>query len=119
LTDVLLAGSAGLVLLVPMLMIGLCVALTMGHPVLFTQLRCGMGGRPFRLIKFRSMTDACNSCGELLDDAARTTPFGRLLRRTRLDELPELWNVLRGDMSLIGPRPLLPATVETMGEAGL
>lgn len=80
----------------------------LGGPVLFRQERPGFGGRPFRLLKFRTMTDARDAHGLPLPDAARMTPFGRWLRSTSLDELPELWNVLRGDMSLVGPRPLLP-----------
>lgn len=79
----------------------------MGPPALFTQMRAGLGGAPFRLYKFRSMTDERGPDGELLPDADRLTPFGRRLRETSLDELPQLVNVLRGEMSLVGPRPLL------------
>jgi sugar transferase EpsL len=74
----------------------------------FRQTRIGLNGRPFTIIKFRTMRDAHDTHGELLPDAARLTRFGRMLRTSSLDELPELWNVLRGDMSLVGPRPLLP-----------
>jgi len=79
-----------------------------GAGAIFTQLRPGRGGRIFRLYKFKTMTDARDADGRLLPDAARITRAGRFVRSTSLDELPQLWNVLRGDMSLIGPRPLLP-----------
>lgn len=117
--DLAVAVAAAIILLPLMAIIGACSAIAMGRPVLFSQIRSGKGGEPFSLIKFRTMTDHTDSEGRLLDDSARTTPFGRLLRRTRLDELPELWNVIRGDMSLIGPRPLLPETIEEMGAAGI
>lgn len=97
-----------LVLLAPVLTVAAAlVRLRLGSPVLFTQERPGLGGRPFRLMKFRTMTDARDAAGELLPDEQRTTPFGQMLRRTSLDELPELLNVLKGEMSLVGPRPLL------------
>src|SRR5690606_1928132 len=83
------------------------VALLLGRPVFFVQQRPGRHGRPFQLIKFRTMVDARDASGNLLPDAQRLTRFGRWLRATSLDELPELWNVLKGDMSLVGPRPLL------------
>jgi len=92
------------------LLLALCllVRVRLGGPVLFRQERPGLKGEPFVLLKFRTMTEARDSRGELLPDADRLTPFGQWLRRTSLDELPELWNVLRGEMSLVGPRPLLP-----------
>lgn len=83
------------------------VRLKLGPPVFFTQERPGRHARPFRLVKFRTMTNAHDASGALLPDAQRLTTFGRALRSTSLDELPELWSVLRGDMSLVGPRPLL------------
>lgn len=87
----------------------LCVVVRskLGKPAFFVQLRPGLNGRPFKLIKFRTMTDARDAEGVLRPDVERLTPFGRWLRAGSLDELPELWNVLKGDMSLVGPRPLL------------
>jgi lipopolysaccharide/colanic/teichoic acid biosynthesis glycosyltransferase len=87
--------------------VALIVRTRIGVPVLFRQARPGRDGRSFMLIKFRTMTDARDARGELLPDALRLTSCGRMLRATSLDELPELWNVLRGEMSLVGPRPLL------------
>ncbi|HET6403730.1 MAG TPA: sugar transferase [Candidatus Thermoplasmatota archaeon] len=96
-----------LVLALPvMLVVALLVRWRLGSPVLFRQTRAGLRGRPFELLKFRTMTDARGPDGALRSDEARLTRFGRFLRGTTLDELPELWNVLRGDMSLVGPRPL-------------
>ena len=85
----------------------LLIRLRLGTPTLFAQERPGLGGRPFRMLKFRTMTDARDRQGQLLSDSERLTPFGRFLRSTSLDELPSLWSVLKGDMSLVGPRPLL------------
>lgn len=117
--DILLSAT-GLVVCAPLLAVmALVVGLVMGRPVLFRQQRSGRHGAPFTLIKFRSMTDARDRQGALLPDALRTPRLGHILRRSRLDELPELWNVLTGRMSLIGPRPLLPDTVEAMGGDGV
>ena len=91
----------------PLLVLVGLVRIRLGSPVFFTQVRPGLGGQLFKLIKFRTMTDARGPTGELLPDADRLTPFGRMLRSTSLDELPELWNVIKGEMRLVGPRPLL------------
>lgn len=105
--DIVIAGLA-LLMLAPLLaIIALLVRITMGPGVLFRQQRPGQHAAPFTLIKFRTMRDACDSQGRPLSDAERLTRVGKCLRATSLDELPELWNVLRGDMSLVGPRPLL------------
>ncbi len=105
--DIVVAATA-LVFLAPVLAgIGVMVYLTMGGPALFRQIRPGLNGRPFEMVKFRTMRDAVGADGQPLPDEQRLTDFGRWLRATSLDELPELWNVLRGDMSLVGPRPLL------------
>lgn len=107
LLDVALA-SAALLLLLPFIgLLALLVRSRLGTPVLFRQRRPGLNGQIFTIYKFRTMTDARDEQGQLLPDAQRLTSFGRFLRSSSLDELPELWNVLRGDMSLVGPRPLL------------
>lgn len=101
-------ASVGIILFAPvMLVVALLVLLTMGRPVLFRQQRPGLRGKPFTLYKFRTMRDARTPSGELLPDELRLTTFGKWLRSTSLDELPELFNVLKGEMSLVGPRPLL------------
>jgi lipopolysaccharide/colanic/teichoic acid biosynthesis glycosyltransferase len=105
--DVAVSASLLLVLSPLLLGIALLILATMGRPVLFTQLRPGLEGRPFRIIKFRTMADRRGADGELLPDRDRLGRLGRAIRTTSLDELPELWNVLRGEMSLVGPRPLL------------
>lgn len=105
--DVALSGCALAVLSPVMGVTALLVRQKLGSPVIFHQDRPGKDEQIFRLYKFRTMTDARGADGELLPDAQRLTPFGRRLRSTSLDELPELWNILRGDMSIVGPRPLL------------
>lgn len=105
--DLGLALPAAVALLPLGLVLAGLVRLRLGSPVLFRHVRPGLRGEPFTLYKLRTMRDLRDERGELLPDSERLTPFGRFLRRTSLDELPELWNVLRGDMSLVGPRPLL------------
>ena len=105
--DVVVAAAALVILAVPMLAVAIAVRVCLGRPVLFTQLRPGRHGIPFRLIKFRTMREAVDAEGRALPDEERLTRLGQFLRAASLDELPELWNVLRGDMSLVGPRPLL------------
>ena len=95
-------------LLLPVfLIVAFMVRIKLGAPIFFTQIRPGKDAKPFKMIKFRTMTDERDEKGELLPDAVRLTQFGQFLRSSSLDELPELWNVLKGDMSLVGPRPLL------------
>ena len=103
-----LGAVIGLVLLSPVLLVvWAMIRRDMGSPVLFLQTRPGLNGQPFRMVKFRTMRDANDADGNPLPDSERLTNFGRFLRSSSLDELPELWNVLKGDMSLVGPRPLL------------
>jgi hypothetical protein len=90
-----------------LLVVAILVRLKLGSPVLFVQERPGHRAKPFRMVKFRTMTDERDAAGELLPDEQRLTPFGKFLRSTTLDEFPEMWNVLLGDMSVVGPRPLL------------
>jgi sugar transferase EpsL len=104
----LMLSSIGLLLLSPLLaVVAVMARWQLGAPILFRQQRPGRDGRSFSLFKFRTMTDTLNPQGNLLSDAERLTTFGRFLRNTSLDELPELWNVIKGEMSLVGPRPLL------------
>ncbi|WP_034343464.1 sugar transferase [Deinococcus misasensis] len=105
--DVLVSALALVLLALPMLVIALFIWRNMGAPVIFSQVRPGLKGRPFRMIKFRTMRNARDAQGRDLPDAERLTALGQFLRKTSLDELPELWNVLKGEMSLVGPRPLL------------
>ena len=105
--DITAAFSALLLLALPLALLTWPVRRKLGSPAFFRQVRPGLRGKPFEMVKFRTMTDARGADGALLPDADRLTPFGRFLRASSLDELPELWNVLKGDMSLVGPRPLL------------
>jgi lipopolysaccharide/colanic/teichoic acid biosynthesis glycosyltransferase len=105
--DIVVSATVLMALAPLLLLIAILVRLRLGTPVLFRQTRSGVGKESFTILKFRSMTDQCGPDGQLLSDSLRLTPLGRFLRATSLDELPELVNVLRGDMSLVGPRPLL------------
>jgi lipopolysaccharide/colanic/teichoic acid biosynthesis glycosyltransferase len=105
--DLLISSVCLLALSFPLLALIWLIRRKLGSPAFFTQVRPGMHGKPFKMVKFRTMTNERDPYGQLLPDAVRLTPFGRFLRSTSLDELPELWNVLKGDMSLVGPRPLL------------
>lgn len=105
--DIVVALTA-LVFIAPfLLLIALLIVRRLGKPILFKQVRPGLNGKPFEMVKFRTMKYAVDSDGNPLPDSERLTPFGQFLRSSSLDELPELWNVLKGDMSLVGPRPLL------------
>ena len=104
------AAGVGLLLLAPVIaVVAILIRSKLGSPVFFRQTRPGLHGKPFEMVKFRTMLDAHDENGNPLPDSERMTPFGRFLRSTSLDELPELWNVLKGDMSLVGPRPLAMA----------
>jgi lipopolysaccharide/colanic/teichoic acid biosynthesis glycosyltransferase len=105
--DIVISILMFLLLSFPLTILAWKVRLKLGSPVFFTQTRPGLNGQLFKMVKFRTMTDNRSQDGTLLSDAERLTPFGRWLRASSLDELPELWNVLRGEMSLVGPRPLL------------
>lgn len=107
LLDIIIASIA-LILLSPLYaVVAYKVKKNLGSPVLFRQVRPGLHGKPFEMIKFRTMKDAVDQQGNPLPDSERLTPFGQMLRSTSLDEMPELWNVIKGDMSIVGPRPLL------------
>ena len=105
--DVVIASTALLLLSPLYLFVAYKVRKNLGSPVLFRQVRPGLYGKPFEMIKFRSMKDAVDENGNPLPDSERLTPFGQMLRATSLDEMPELWNVIKGEMSIVGPRPLL------------
>lgn len=106
--DIIVTVIALLLLWPVIVVLAIAVRIFLGTPILFRQTRIGRDGKPFRIVKFRTMTDQRNEAGELCPDDVRLTSFGKFLRSTSLDELPELYNILRGDMSLVGPRPLLP-----------
>ncbi len=105
--DVLLVLLSLPILIPVLLVLGVLVRLNLGSPIFFSQIRPGLNGHEFRMVKFRTMTNDTDAEGDLLPDKARLTGFGKFMRSTSLDELPELWNVLKGEMSLVGPRPLL------------
>lgn len=116
LQDFMLALVAFIVLIPLLLIVGLLVRLKLGSPILFTQSRPGKNEVIFKMYKFRTMTDAKDEAGNLLPDSVRLTKFGRFLRSTSLDELPELWNIVKGDMAIVGPRPLLVAYLPLYNE---
>jgi len=107
------ASTIGLLVFAPVIaLVAFQISRKLGSPIFFRQVRPGKDGKPFQMVKFRTMRDVTNENGDLLPDSERITPFGNFLRNSSLDELPELWNVLKGDMSLIGPRPLLMEYLE-------
>lgn len=105
--DIIIAITALIILSPLYVIVAYKVKKNLGSPVLFRQVRPGLHGKPFEMIKFRTMKDAVDAQGNPLPDSERLTPFGKMLRATSLDEMPELWNVIKGDMSIVGPRPLL------------
>lgn len=107
LLDIIIASIALLLLSPLYFYVARKVKKNLGSPILFRQVRPGLNGKPFEMIKFRTMKDAVDTQGNPLPDSERLTPFGKMLRSTSLDEMPELWNVIKGDMSIVGPRPLL------------
>lgn len=107
LLDIIIASTALIILSPLYIYVAYKVKKNLGSPVLFRQIRPGLHGKPFEMIKFRTMRDAVDADGNPLPDSERLTPFGQMLRSTSLDEMPELWNVIKGDMSIVGPRPLL------------
>lgn len=107
LLDIIIAGTALIILSPLYAFVAYKVKKNLGSPVLFRQVRPGLHGKPFEMIKFRTMKDAVDANRNSLPDSERLTPFGKMLRATSLDEMPELWNVIKGDMSVVGPRPLL------------
>ncbi|WP_180179681.1 sugar transferase [Acinetobacter sp. YH12041] len=107
LLDIILAGAALIILSPLYAFVAYKVKKNLGSPVIFRQVRPGLHGKPFEMIKFRTMKDAVDAQGNPLPDSERLTAFGQMLRSTSLDEMPELWNVIKGDMSIVGPRPLL------------
>jgi lipopolysaccharide/colanic/teichoic acid biosynthesis glycosyltransferase len=116
--ELIFVGSALVVLLVPMVMVALVVSLSLGHPILLGQERVGRFGKTFLIRKFRSMTDDRGPDGKLLPDAQRVTKVTAFLRRTRLDELPQLLSIISGDMALVGPRPLFSDSIARFGAWG-
>ena len=106
-TDIFISVAIIILIFPVIVLVAWKVRSKLGRPVIFRQIRPGIGGKAFQMLKFRTMTDMRDSCGNLLPDSDRLTAFGKFIRSASLDELPELWNVLKGDMSLVGPRPLL------------